>query len=192
VIKNRDIWMLMTVLSMLSSFQVFGIEYDIDNYRASWVDQRAYTVGDIVTILIEESAKASSSAGIDADNKHDIGISNNFRGEEFNLEAGISSEMENDASTSRRGSISATITARIIEIDPYGLLEIQGSQFVKVNGEEQKITLRGYIRPDDLSPQNAIISSRIESAQIELSGIGEVNDNRKPSIFRSLFRWLGF
>lgn len=192
MIKNRDIWMLMTVLSMLSSFQVFGIEYDIDNYRASWVDQRAYTVGDIVTILIEESAKASSSAGIDADNKHDIGISNNFRGEEFNLEAGISSEMENDASTSRRGSISATITARIIEIDPYGLLEIQGSQFVKVNGEEQKITLRGYIRPDDLSPQNAIISSRIESAQIELSGIGEVNDNRKPSIFRSLFRWLGF
>ncbi|UTM58466.1 flagellar basal body L-ring protein FlgH [Photobacterium sp. CCB-ST2H9] len=190
--KNRDIRMLVVVLSMVSAFPVRAIEFDIDHYRASWADQRAYKVGDIVTILIAENAKASSSAGIDADNRHKIGVSNDFRGEQFNLDAGLRSEMANDASTSRRGSISATITARIIGIDPYGLLKVQGSQYVTVNGEEQQITLSGFIRPDDLSPQNAIISSRIESAQIELSGIGEVNDNRKPSIFRSLFRWLGF
>ncbi|QUJ69056.1 flagellar basal body L-ring protein FlgH [Photobacterium sp. GJ3] len=184
--------MLVVLLNMLSGYPALAIEFNIDNYRANWADQRAYTVGDIVTILIEENAKASSSAGIDADNRHKIGVSNDFRGEQFSLDAGLQSEMENDASTSRRGSISATITARIIGIDPYGLLRIQGSQYVTVNGEEQQITLSGFIRPDDLSPQNAIISSRIESAQIELSGVGEVNDNRKPSIFRSLFRWLGF
>lgn len=191
MIRKGQILNSMFFLAMVASFSASAIEYNIDDYRASWADQRANAVGDIITILIEEKAKASSSAGIDADNKHVIGITNDIKGHPFNFDAGINSEMQNDASTTRNGSISATITARVIEIDPFGLLKIEGFQFVTVNGEEQKITLRGFIRQDDLSPQNAIVSSRIESARIELSGIGEVNDNRKPGIFRSLFRWLG-
>ncbi|OEF55548.1 hypothetical protein A1OU_24645 [Enterovibrio norvegicus] len=167
-------------------------EFNIDDYKASWADQRANAIGDIVTILIEENANASSSAGLDADNEHVISILNDLKGTPFNFDANINSGMNNDASTSRKGSISATITARVVEIDQYGLLRIEGTQFVTVNGEEQQITLNGFVRKDDLSAQNAIISSRIESARIELSGIGEVDDNRKPSIFRSMFRWLGF
>ncbi len=188
--KKLCISALLMLLSGLNT--VYAIEFDIDNYKASWADQRANNIGDIITILIEEKAKASSSAGLGADNEHSIGVSNNIKGTPFNFDAGINSAMDNDASTSRNGSISAMITARVVEIDQYGLLKIQGSQFVTVNGEEQQITLSGFIRKEDLSAQNAIISSRIESARIELSGIGEVDDNRKPSIFRSLFRWLGF
>ncbi|CZF82662.1 Flagellar L-ring protein precursor [Grimontia celer] len=169
-----------------------AIAFDIDGYKSTWADQRASAVGDIVTVLVQEKAKAVSSAGIDADNAHSIGISSNYKGSAFNLDAGLDSRMNNDASTARNGSISATITTRVIDIDDYGLLKIEGTQFVTVNGEEQKITLSGFVREKDLSPDSAVISSRIESARIELSGIGEVNDNRKPGIIRALFRWLGF
>lgn len=178
--------------SLLCASQVIAMDFDIDDYKASWADQRANSIGDIVTVLIEEKVNASSSAGLDADNDHAVSIFNEFKGTPFSLDANINSGMNNDASTSRKGSISATITARVVQIDEYGLLKIEGTQLVTVNGEEQKITLKGLVRRDDLSARNAIISSRIESARIELSGIGEVEDNRKPTVFRSLFRWLGF
>ncbi|MEZ8082569.1 flagellar basal body L-ring protein FlgH [Enterovibrio norvegicus] len=188
--KKLYISALLIAMSYVPASQ--ATEFNIDDYKASWADQRANAIGDIVTILIEENANASSSAGLDADNEHVISILNDLKGTPFNFDANINSGMNNDASTSRKGSISATITARVVEIDQYGLLRIEGTQFVTVNGEEQQITLNGFVRKDDLSAQNAIISSRIESARIELSGIGEVDDNRKPSIFRSMFRWLGF
>lgn len=171
---------------------ITAIEYDIEKYSATWADQRATSIGDVVTILIEETAKASSSAGLDADNKHSLGLSHQIDSHSFSMDAGLNGSMSGESSTSRNGSISATITARITEIDPHGLFKIFGEQFVTVNGEEQKITIAGFVRPEDLSSQNLVISSRIESAKIELSGIGEVNDNRDPNVFRLLFRWLGF
>ncbi len=174
------------------STAVSSIEYDIGSYKASWADQRAAAIGDVVTVLIQETAKASSSAGLDADNQHSVGISNQINSRSFQLETGLNGSMAGESSTSRNGSISATITARVVEIDQHGMLKISGEQYVTVNGEEQKITISGYVRPEDLSAQNLVISSRLESANIELSGIGEVNDNRNPNIFRLLFRWLGF
>lgn len=174
------------------STAVSSIEYDIGSYKASWADQRAAAIGDVVTVLIQETAKASSSAGLDADNQHSVGVSNQINSRSFQLETGLNGSMAGESSTSRNGSISATITARVVEIDQHGMLKISGEQYVTVNGEEQKITISGYVRPEDLSAQNLVISSRLESANIELSGIGEVNDNRNPNIFRLLFRWLGF
>ncbi len=167
-----------------------AIDFDIDNYKPQWSDSRSQSVGDIVTILINESARASSSAGISADNSRSLAAGFTTKKNDLKLALGLDSDVTGDASTQRNGAINATITARIIAKDKYGLFEIEGSQYVTVNGEEQKIILKGFIKPDDLSANNFISSSRIESAQIELSGIGEVNDNRNPGLFRSIFRWL--
>lgn len=174
------------------STAAFPIEYDVKNYKAKWADQRATSVGDVVTILVQETAKATSSAGLDAENKHSVGISQQLNSNSFNLDTGLNGSMAGESSTSRNGSISATITARVTEIDQHNMLKIFGEQYVTVNGEEQKITISGYVRPEDLTAQNLVVSSRIESAVIELSGIGEVNDNRNPNVFRLLLRWLGF
>jgi len=177
---------------MLCCDAAVAIEFDIDKYKAQWSDKRSNSIGDIVTILINESAKASSSAGLNADNEHSLTASSVVQNESYKLGLGLDSSLNGDSSTSRNGAIRATITSRIIDIDEYGMLEVEGAQFVTVNGEEQKITLKGFIRADDLNANNFILSSRIESARIELSGIGEVNNNRNPNIFRTLFRWLGF
>ncbi len=136
--NNKRLLFLMLFLSLFPVHGAWSIEYNIDNYKAKWSDRRASSVGDIVTILIKEKARASSSAGLDADNSHTIGITNDIKGRPFNFDAGINSEMNGDSSTSRNGSISAMITARVVDIDHYGILKVEGSQFVTVNGEEQK------------------------------------------------------
>ncbi|MCE2597112.1 flagellar basal body L-ring protein FlgH [Motilimonas cestriensis] len=185
-------WILAIFLWCLSLPIYAEINFDIDNYQAQWADQRGVEIGDIVTILIKEKARASSSAGLDADNSSSVGISGQWQKNEYGGKGKISSELNGDASTVRDGSISATITARITEMDSFGLLKIEGSQFVVVNGEEQKILITGFIREEDLTSENAILSSRIDSARIEMSGVGEVDANRNPNIFQSMFRWLGF
>lgn len=180
------------ILLIIVCQNAISIEFDMGKYKAQWSDKRSSAIGDIVTVLINESAKASSSAGLSADNEHSLAGSSVIQNDSFKLGLGLDSSLNGDSSTSRNGAIKARITVRIIDIDEFGMLKIAGSQFVTVNGEEQKITLNGFIRSDDLSANNFILSSRIESAKIELSGIGEVNDNRNPNIFRTLFRWLGF
>lgn len=128
---------LMVCCLLFISKVVASIEYDIGNYKASWADQRATTIGDVVTVLIQETAKASSSAGLDADNKHSVGISNQINSHSFQLDTGLNGSMAGESSTSRNGSISATITTRVVEIDQHGMFKISGEQYVTVNGEEQ-------------------------------------------------------
>jgi flagellar L-ring protein precursor FlgH len=57
---------------------------------------------------------------------------------------------------------------------------IQGNREVRVNNENQIITLTGMVRPRDISSENIILSTYIADAQISYSGSGVVNDRQKP------------
>ena len=41
-----------------------------------------------------------------------------------------------------------------------------------MDGRRQQMTLRGFVRPEDVSPQNVVLSSRIADAAISYRGNG--------------------
>jgi flagellar L-ring protein precursor FlgH len=57
---------------------------------------------------------------------------------------------------------------------------IEGNREVRVNNENQIITLTGMVRPRDISSDNMILSTYIADARISYSGSGIVNDRQKP------------
>ena len=61
-----------------------------------------------------------------------------------------------------------------------GNLIIQGNREVRVNHENQIITLTGMVRPRDISADNVIMSTYIADARISYSGSGIVNDKQRP------------
>jgi flagellar L-ring protein precursor FlgH len=68
------------------------------------------------------------------------------------------------------------VTAEVIEIRPNGNLVIEGSRTVLINDDEDQITVRGVLRPEDIAADNTVLSTYLSEAQIAYTGNGP-NDN---------------
>ncbi len=165
-------------------------------YRSAFQDLRASKIGDLITVNIVETSKANKKATTKTarDSSINAGISNLMGWEgkiselgvpaSFDHEAMFKASMANDfdgsGETTRNESMTASITARVIEVTPNGNLFIKGSRKVRVNNEAQYITLTGLVRPADISPDNTVLSSYIAEAAIEYTGSGPVTDKQRP------------
>jgi flagellar L-ring protein FlgH len=165
--------------------------YSEEAYQSLVSDRKAYKVGDLLTVLVIETARAESRAGTGSEKNTGIRASamDSISSHEAGLALGVASG--GDAVTSRHGFISAQLAVRVISIDESGLLNVSGEQSIVINGEEQKIVISGSLRKEDVNKDNTIISSRLTNAHIEFSGDGVVNDAQDTSIFYKILQWLG-
>jgi flagellar L-ring protein precursor FlgH len=109
----------------------------------------------------------------------ELGLPADFDNEAM-FKASLTNSFDGSGQTSRNETMSASITARVIEVAPNGNLFIRGARKVRVNNETQYITLTGLVRPADISPDNTVLSSYIAEASIEYTGSGPVSDKQRP------------
>ena len=164
-----------------------------NTYDGFFQDLRAHKVGDLVTINIVETSKASKKADTKTERSSsvDAGVTN-FLGYEKQLgmpkafdntsmiKASMGNKFDGSGSTSRDESMTASITARVIRVMPNGNLLIEGTRNIRVNNKTQHITLSGIIRPSDISPDNTVLSSYVADARIDYTGNGPVSDKQRP------------
>lgn len=167
---------------------------DDSDLNSLFANQKARKIGDVVTIRIVESSKASNKAstGTDRSSSLSAGIDKFFGAENayatadpfFNPFGGISGgfdrSFEGSGKTQRSGDLTAYLTARVVDVLPNGNLVLMGTREVGVNNEKQLITLSGIVRPKDISSDNQIQSIHISDAKISYSGSGVVNDPQQP------------
>lgn len=159
-----------------------------------FINAKARSIGDIITIKIVETASATNQASTKTGRSSTLtaGLDNFFNLEErypstspfFNpfsgVKGGFESDFDGSGSTARSNNLNAYMTARIIDILPNGNLAIEGNREVRVNHENQIITLTGLVRPRDISADNVVQSTYLADARITYSGTGVINDNQKP------------
>ncbi len=159
-------------------------------------DRKAQHVGDIVTVIISETASASKQASTSTGRSSNIAASiPNFLGLEnadmftgadptMDLNNLINAEFTNgfdgNGSTSRKEALTASLTTQVVGRYPNGQLKIRGGKEVMVNNEVQIIYLTGIIRPVDITAANTVSSAKILNARISYTGKGSVSDNQKP------------
>ena len=116
-----------------------------------FMNTKARRVGDIITISIVESSSATNGANTDTsrDSSLEAGIDNLFNLEKqfesthpffnpFNytnrtaVKGGIKSAFGGKGTTSRNGTLTAQITARVSEVMPNGNLKIMGAREITV------------------------------------------------------------
>jgi flagellar L-ring protein precursor FlgH len=175
-----------------------------------FMDTKARRVGDIVTVKISESSKATNSADTKAGRTSSLeaGIDTLFGTEDWyrdevldnipsklpkpdpfgnpSVKGSMSSDFDGSGSTSRSGDLSAFITCRVTQVLRNGNLYIVGSREVLVNHETQMIILSGVIRPRDINDDNVILSTFVSDAKIAYSGSGIVNDRQRPGWLANL------
>ena len=154
-------------------------------------DVRANQVDDLVTILVNEQASAvvngatktqrqssanasiSAAAGI----KNPTGAWNNL------LNTTSQTQLNGQGATSRSTQLSTTLSARVTHVLPNGYLVVEASKEVDVNSEHQLVTVRGIVRPADLTTANTINSDQIAQMELRIDGKGVINDSiRRPFI----------
>lgn len=156
------------------------------------MDGNARRVGDLITVEISDNTTTSLDAGTKtektADSKFGIGailgletsILNNNADMGGKIELSGSNETSNDGSgsTSRTGTIAATLTCQVVEVMRNGNLRIRGTKQILVNREAQYLTLEGIVRPRDILVDNTIASDLIAEARIEFTGQGVIADKQ--------------
>lgn len=165
-------------------------------------DLRASQVDDLVTVVVAEQASAvaqgttktqrqsSLNAGITA-----AGGPTKAAGALANLAAlNGQSSLNGQGATSRSTTLTTTLSARVVAVLPNGYLVIQGSKAVNVNSEDQVVTLRGIVRPVDLTTGNTISSTQVAQMELTINGKGVVTDSvRRPFVlWRALMGILPF
>lgn len=154
-------------------------------------DRRARDLNDLVTIRVVESMVAAGSADTATDKKGNgmAGVSKLF-GLETKLPDWIdptalvdnagSTEFKGSGATTRRGDLTATVTARVVEVLPNGDLVLEGVREVDINGDRQVVVLTGVVRTADILPDNSVLSARVGQFRIRYFGQGLIKDNLKP------------
>lgn len=166
--------------------------FDPKTYQALVADQKAYKVGDALTVLIQESSAASSTVDAKASRNTDVGLSGQLTGHpQKGVTASVNSGGDGGGQTNRSGRVTAQITVSVVGLDENGELRIEGKQSVELNGEAQVISVTGRVRPRDISDANAVLSSRIADAHITYAGQGYLSDKSKPSVLSRLFDFIG-
>lgn len=166
-------------------------------------DQRARNVGDILTINIVEVSQASESASTNTTRKSQtvagltnfFGLETNPNGPWKNPATLINATSPNNdfagtGATTRAGSLSASITVRVMDVLPSGNLAIEGKREIYINNEKQEILLQGVVRPRDISFDNTILSTQIADAKVIYTGIGVVAEKQRPGWAARLFDFV--
>ncbi len=167
--------------------------YDEKTYRALVADSKAYRVGDALTVQVLENSAATANADTGTRRKNDISAElGRAHVPAIGVGIGLGGEFDGGGRTVRSGKLLAQLTVSVKEVLPNGDLQIAGEQLLLINDEQQRINVEGRVRPQDISENNVVLSSRLADAKITYVGEGELAERQKPAWWRKLFDAVGF
>ena len=162
-----------------------GSLFDAYNSNDLYSDKKAVRVGDIITVMLNESTQASKSAKTESGKATDIALNPlvglggknvNIGGQSIKLGLKSDSSYKGDAKSNQSNSLSGNISVNVMRVLPNGNLMIRGEKWLTLNTGEEFIRLEGVVRASDVAADNTVKSNRIANARIQYSGKGDLQD----------------
>jgi flagellar L-ring protein precursor FlgH len=156
--------------------------------RSMFADRKAAGKGDILTIVVAESAVAQSSQSKSASRESSVqdAISRfiypglgTHKGQLPGVGGGGASSYSGGGDVSNSQSLSARAAVTVIDVLPNGNLVLEGVRVVTFSGETQYFVLRGIVRTDDIARDNSVISTNIADARVEFYAEGSLTEAQK-------------
>lgn len=174
-----------------------GGVFNPDAMLALTNDSRAFRVGDVVTITLQETTQASKKAGTTFSKTADATISPlSIANGTINTNVGINAgrSFDGNSTSTQQNTLSGAITVIVQEVLPNGLLKVAGEKTLILNQGEEFVRLRGYLRAEDIDANNQVSSLRIANARIAYSGEGTLAEANQPGWLSRFFvgPWMPF
>lgn len=155
----------------------------------SWFGRgRHYRVGDVITVLLNESTQAarSNNSNLSRESSNDAlpglqTLANNTGGMLNGANtAGAKISNKGVGAADQQASLSGSVAVSVVNILPNGNLVIRGEKQLALSEGTEVIQVAGIIRPDDIAPNNTVQSRRLAHAQIAYRGTGDLAAATRP------------
>jgi flagellar L-ring protein FlgH len=171
-----------------------------DISKPMFSDKRGANVGDILTIVVQETSTANKNNATTTERQSSLseaitsflyspGASTLLtRGGQLPALAYNSDHKHSGTGTiADSESIVAQVAVRIVDVLPNGNFVIEGKRDTSFSGEHQTIILRGVVRADDVASNNTVMSYNVADATIQIIGKGTVTDSQNKGWFNRLW-----
>jgi flagellar L-ring protein FlgH len=174
-----------------------------DASKPMFADKRAASIGDIVTILVQESNSASKDNSTKTSKQSSLDAAlatflyspaaSGFLTKNGSMPAmkfSSKSAFDGGGSINNSETIAARIAVRVVDALPNGNLVVEGARESAFSGEQQTIILRGTIRVDDIMANNTVYSYNVADATIKFVSKGVVTESARKGWFHRLWDML--
>ena len=174
-------------------------------------DRRAKSIGDILTVTLNESLSASKSTTNTTSKTDTFGVTlpplvfdqnpvvnagtsllGGGKGTDSltaaDVAAGANQSFSGAGTAAQTNTLTGSMTVTIIKVFPNGNLEIKGQKKLVLNDGSEYLRISGIIRPEDISASNTIASSNIADARITYTNAGVYADSTQPGWLSKIFR----
>jgi len=193
---------LMLALVLATSVQTMASADSIwnDTSTATLFTERrpTFVIGGLITVMVDEEIAALQRATLIAQkqvrNDHRWQFPQGFKTGAPQLQGQFRAENQlqsnNLGTTTRNGTVTFTITARIEDILPNGNLIITAHKNMRVNDEDNEMILTGIVRQNDVMADNTVASAKIADMRIDVMGTGPVSAKATGGLMTRIFNFL--
>ena len=199
-----DVFLLTLLLLPLLAQSVFGQSLWQDgNSRSMVADKRAAAVGDLLSIVVQENSTATKDNSTKTSKKSSIDASietflyspqaSGFLTKNGKLPAMktmAKQDFDGGGKINNSERIIARVAVQVVDVLPNKNLVVEGKRLTAFSGETQEITLRGVVRPADISANNTVFSYNVAEATLKFASKGTVSDNQRKGWFTRLWEKL--
>ncbi len=144
-------------------------------------DKRALQVGDILTVVLQESTQSSKSAGTSYGKSSSLsmGVPKLLGTDIANLESSASSgrDFSGSAKSSQQNTLTGAIAVTVHQVLPNGTLLVKGEKALHLNQGDEFIRVSGLVRLEDINNNNQVSSQNLANARISYAGRGVLDDS---------------
>jgi len=150
-------------------------------------DNKAFRIGDVLSVTLLEATNASKSAetSTEKDDEAEIGVSALFGsdGPKVNGNLVLNStfdavrEFTGKGDSAQSNSLEGEIAVTVVDVLPSGNLVVRGEKIIGLNQGSEFIRISGLVRPQDVSTDNIIVSTKLANSRIFYGGGGTIAES---------------
>jgi flagellar L-ring protein precursor FlgH len=141
-----------------------------------YTDPTAAEPGDVLTVLLDEQTSAQRESSYEGNSSSSVsgggGASGPGLSSQFGADAQIQNETNNSNQTVQSGTLTGTLTVRVVEVNEAGNLVVTGERNLTVNGATHVMEVSGIVRTSDVRHDNTVLSHQIADAKIKYNQSG--------------------
>jgi flagellar L-ring protein precursor FlgH len=150
---------------------------------------RSFQVGDLITVILAEESKASRNqkGEISRTSSTDIvppglkGLMGDIGLASSASKLGATTSNNGNGAATQEGALTGSVTVAVVAIMSNGNLILRGEKQLALTEGSEIIQVAGVIRPDDIAPNNTVLSRRLANAQITYRGTGDMAAATRPA-----------
>jgi flagellar L-ring protein precursor FlgH len=97
-------------------------------------------------------------------------------------------DFEGSGSADQSNELKGEITVTIAQVLANGNLVVRGEKWIGINQGREFIQLEGIVRPEDVRPDNTVLSQRVANAYIHYGGEGMLADANRAGLLTRFFQ----